>query len=289
MTGKEINGNSKTSINWYPGHMAKALSQMSEEVKHVDMVIYVLDGRAPFSCLNPEFSAMVGDKPILYVINKADLSDAKKVEKCKEMLLQNKKCNCVVLNSTLSGADKQILPIMKTLCALKIKKYALKGLNIHLRAMVIGVPNCGKSTLINNLCRVKKTVTGDRPGVTKGKQWLRLSNGFEIMDTPGTLWPKFENAKIASNLAILGSIKDEVVDSAELAIYLLNTVIPEYETNICNRYAISVQEKSALEIIEEIAKSKHFVLKGNEIDYDRACFFILDDFRKGKLGKITLD
>lgn len=276
-------------INWFPGHMAKALNQMTDEMKKVDMLIYVLDSRAPFSCLNPKFDALSVNKPVLYVLNKSDLADDEKTGKYKKLLNSKQNSFCIVLNSTLSGANKQIEPIMKTLCKNKIEKYKTKGIKINLRAMVVGVPNSGKSTLINNLCGQKKAITGDKAGVTRGKQWVLLNNGFEVLDTPGTLWPNLENQTVAHNLAIIGSIKNEVVDTNELALYLVKFLKLNYKQALKNKYDIDDDSSSDIEIIEQIANKKHYLLKGNEIDYDRTCFSIVDDFRKGKLGKITLD
>lgn len=280
-----------SSINWFPGHMAKALKQMSEEISKVDMVIYVLDARAPFSCLNPEFESVAAGKPILYVINKADLVDEGKLFFVKNKLIkQNDLYDCVILNSTSSGANKQIEPIMRKLCDAKITKYKNKGIKVNLRAMVIGVPNSGKSTLINNLCGIKKAITGDKAGVTRGRQWVSLKNGFELLDTPGTLWPNLENKKVAQNLAYIGSIRNEVLDINELALEFVGAVRTDYKQNLENRYKIEIQEdKTNLEVLDEIAEKSHFLLKGNEIDYDRVCFTLIDDFRKGRLGKIFLD
>lgn len=276
-------------INWFPGHMAKALRLMSEEIKNVDMIIYVLDSRAPFSCVNPEFANIAGDKPILYILNKSDLADESKLDYFKKYFSSLNNANCITLNSVQSGANKVIEPLMKKMCQKKLDKFASKGIKIHLRAMVIGVPNSGKSTLINNLCGVKKAITGDKAGVTRGKQWLALKNGFELLDTPGTLWPNFEDQQIAKNLAYIGSIKNEVLDINELALSFIETIKDEYSQNIENRYSIKTKGLTGLEILDDIASAKHFLLRGNEVDYDRTCFAIIDDFRKGRLGKITVD
>ncbi len=275
-------------INWFPGHMTKALREMEEEAKNVDMIIYVLDARAPKSCVNPEFIKIIGNKPILYVLNKADMVEEQDL---KPFLPYFKKPNteAVLLDSTKSGAIKQIEPIMVDLCKEKLEKYRQKGFKINLRAMVLGVPNSGKSTLINNLCGAKKTITGNRAGVTRGKQWLALKNGFEVLDTPGTLYPNITNQQIALNLAFIGSIKNEVVDINELAIDFLNFCKKHYFNNLQEKYGVQDKSMSALEMLDEIATFKHYLLKGAEIDYDRTCMAILDDFRKGKLGKIILD
>lgn len=275
-------------INWFPGHMTKALREMEEEAKNVDMIIYVLDARAPKSCVNPEFIKIIGNKPILYVLNKADMVEEQDL---KPFLPYFKKPNteAVLLDSTKSGAIKQIEPIMVDLCKEKLEKYRQKGFKINLRAMVLGVPNSGKSTLINNLCGAKKTITGNRAGVTRGKQWLALKNGFEVLDTPGTLYPNITNQQIALNLAFIGSIKNEVVDINELAVDFLNFCKKHYFSNLQEKYGVQDKSMSALEMLDEIATFKHYLLKGAEIDYDRTCMAILDDFRKGKLGKIILD
>ena len=275
-------------INWFPGHMTKALREMEDESKKVDMVIYVLDARAPMSCINPEFVNILGNKPILYVLNKADMVDTKDlqsfIKRCK-----NENTEVVLLNSTKSGAIKIIEPIMNDLCKEKIEKYKQKGFKINLRAMVLGVPNSGKSTLINNLCGVKKATTGDKAGVTKGKQWLALKNGFEVLDTPGTLYPNITNQKIALNLAFIGSIKNEVLDINELALDFLNFCKKKYFINLKEKYNIQDENISSIEMLDKIAEFKHYLLKGGVIDYDRTCLAIIDDFRKGKLGKIYLD
>ena len=195
----------------------------------------------------------------------------------------------VLLDSTKSGAIKQIEPIMVNLCQEKLNKYKQKGFKINLRAMVLGVPNSGKSTLINNLCGSKKTITGNKAGVTRGKQWLALKNGFEVLDTPGTLYPNITNQQIALNLAFIGSIKNEVVDINELAIDFLNFCKKHYFNNLQEKYNLQDKTMSALEMLDEIATYKHYLLKGAEPDYDRTCIAIIDDFRKGKLGKIILD
>lgn len=276
------------NINWFPGHMTKALREMEEEAKNVDMVIYVLDARAPKSCVNPEFVKIIGGKPILYIINKADMVEEQALT---PFLTYFKKptTDVVLLDSTKSGAIKQIEPKMVKLCKDKLDKYKQKGFKINLRAMVLGVPNSGKSTLINNLCGAKKTITGNKAGVTRGKQWLALKNGFEVLDTPGTLYPKITNEQTALNLALIGSIKNEVLDMNELAVYFINFCKKHYFANLQERYNIQDQNLSAIEMLDEIATYKHYLLKGAEPDYDRTCMAIIDDFRKGKLGKIILD
>lgn len=274
-------------INWFPGHMQKALRMMEVEAKNVDALIYVLDSRAPFACLNPEFVRIIGSKPILYVLNKIDLADEKKIKEIKTKLPGENKL-VIELNSTASGAIGLVTSSLNALCKATIEKYKNKGVNYFVRAMVLGVPNCGKSTLVNNLCGSKKAITGNKPGVTKGKQWVKLSNNIEILDTPGTLWPNLIDEGEAKKLAFIGSIKDDVVEIEQLSLFLLEALIKAYPKELEERFSVQVENKTPLEIMEEIAERRKYVVRGGEIDYERTAKAILDDFRKGRIGKITL-
>lgn len=274
-------------INWFPGHMQKALRMMEAEAKNVDALIYVLDSRAPFACLNPEFVRIIGSKPILYVLNKIDLADEKKIKEIKTKLPGENKL-VIELNSTASGAIGLVTSSLNSLCKATIEKYKNKGVNYFVRAMVLGVPNCGKSTLVNNLCGSKKAITGNKPGVTKGKQWVKLSNNIEILDTPGTLWPNLIDEGEAKKLAFIGSIKDDVVEVEQLSIFLLEALLKTYPKELEERFSVQVENKTPLEIMEEIAERRKYVVRGGEIDYERTAKAILDDFRKGRIGKITL-
>ncbi len=274
-------------INWFPGHMQKALRMMESEAKNVDALIYVLDSRAPFACLNPEFVRIIGSKPILYVLNKIDLADEKKIKEIKTKLPGENKL-VIELNSTASGAIGLVTSSLNALCKATIEKYKNKGVNYFVRAMVLGVPNCGKSTLVNNLCGSKKAITGNKPGVTKGKQWVKLSNNIEILDTPGTLWPNLIDEGEARKLAFIGSIKDDVVEVEQLSLFLLEALLKTYPKELEERFSVQVENKTPLEIMEEIAERRKYVVRGGEIDYERTAKAILDDFRKGRIGKITL-
>ena len=274
-------------INWFPGHMQKALRMMEAEAKNVDALIYVLDSRAPFACLNPEFVRIIGSKPILYVLNKIDLADEKKIKEIKTKLPGENKL-VIELNSTASGAIGLVTSSLNALCKATIEKYKNKGVNYFVRAMVLGVPNCGKSTLVNNLCGSKKAITGNKPGVTKGKQWVKLSNNIEILDTPGTLWPNLIDEVEARKLAFIGSIKDDVVEVEQLSLFLLEALLKAYPKELEERFSVQVENKTPLEIMEEIAERRKYVVRGGEIDYERTAKAILDDFRKGRIGKITL-
>ncbi|MDD4815855.1 MAG: ribosome biogenesis GTPase YlqF [Clostridia bacterium] len=277
------------NINWFPGHMTKALRTMQAEIKNIDCVIYVLDSRAPVACLNPEFDKLINGKPVLVVLNKMDMCDKSKIPPIKTYIKKyfETQIKILELNSTLSGALKIVLAKIEILCKEKIERNEQKGLNTFIKAMVIGVPNSGKSTLVNNLCGKAKAKTGNKAGVTRGKQWVTVSQTIQILDTPGTLYPNLSNEKSARYLAYLGSIKDEVLDTNELAVFFVKDITKQYPKVLENRYQIELQGEP-YEMIEQIALSKKFVLKGGDVDYDRTCIMILDDFRKTRLGNLTL-
>lgn len=268
-------------INWFPGHMKKALDKMRLELKKVDVIIYVLDSRAPKSCLNPELDKISGGKPVLYVFNKIDLADDRKVKEYAKKF-KSSKTDFLLLTSTLSGAGKEITARIKNLCREKVEKYKSKGVNISVRAMVVGVPNSGKSTLVNNLCKKAKAVTGNRPGVTKSDQWFNIGDCVEVCDTPGTLYPNLENQETAKSLAFVGSIKDDVVETTELARELIVRLEKFYQENLLERY-------KGARTLEEIAKVRGFVLGKGELDIERTALTVLNEFRSGKLGKMTIE
>ncbi len=276
-------------IQWYPGHMDKALREMKNNAKLVDAILYVLDARAPFSCLNPKFDTIIGAKPVIMVLNKADLIEKDDLSRF-EQYFKSKNIPVVALNSTVTNATKPIIESASSLLSDKVERFKNKGVNIPLRLMVIGVPNSGKSTLINNVCGNKKTVTGDRPGVTRSNQWVKISNGFELLDTPGTLWPAFDTPQVARNLAYIGSIKDDVLDVEELAFAFINDLRGKYFDALRERYNLKIDNTAeTIEIFDEICQNRGFILRGCEIDYNRGARAILDDFRKGRIGKLVLD
>lgn len=274
-------------INWFPGHMTKALRMMEGEAAKADVVVYVLDARAPLSCVNPSFCDIMGDKPIIYVINKSDMIE-ENVAKEWQQFFSKSNSIAIIMNSTQSGASKIIEKAVNALKAKRVEWFKSKGLNIASRVMVLGVPNSGKSTLVNNLCGEKRAVTGNKPGVTRGKQWVTIASGLEVLDTPGTLWPSLDDQRVARNLAYIGSIKDDVLDKNELAMHLVQDLLSLDPNMFANRYQTQTNLEP-LEVIEQIAEKKHLMLKGGYHDYDRACAMILDDFRKGRLGKICLE
>ena len=275
-------------IHWFPGHMTKAIRMMSEEMKVVDSVIYVLDARAPQSCINPAFDEVIGNKPRLYILNKADMVSQKEVIKWVDKFRrQGYKC---IYSNSISKADAPV--IVKNLLELNedlIERYSRKGVNKTVRAMVIGVPNCGKSTLINSLVREKKTVTGNRPGVTRGKQWVAIGEYIELLDSPGVLYPDFKDQEKAMRLALIGSVKEDVVDCAELAIEALKYFIKEHPEELLNRYKLDEVKENALEVMEDIGRKRGVIMRGGELDYERIAKIIMSDFRKGYLGKFPLE
>ena len=276
-------------IQWFPGHMTKALRMMEKEIKIVDAIIYVLDARAPFSCVNPKLNSLIGEKPIIYVLNKCDMANSEATKEWQEYFA-NFGAACIMLNSTESGTSKKVEAAVKVALTAKIEKMKAKGFNTILRVMVLGVPNSGKSTLINNLCGVSKAITGNKPGVTKGKQWVKIASGIEILDTPGTLWPAFDNNQVAHHLAYIGSIKEEILDVPSLSLDLIRDLNIIDENILINRYNIQIlEEDEPINVLESICKSRGYLLKKNELDYDRGAFAILNDFKSNRLGKISLE
>ena len=274
-------------INWYPGHMTKSIRMMEENIKLVDAVIYVLDARAPKSCMNPNFDKFIEKLPVVFVLNKADLASEQSVAKWKKKLAGPNR-EAVSVNSTVSKTSASVVALLKKLCASKINKFASKGVKATVRVMIMGVPNTGKSTLTNNLCGKAKAITGNKAGVTRGKQWVKVSDTIEVMDTPGTLYPKLSDQTVAKHLAYMGSIKDEVVDGEELAMALLEELSTRFPFALKNRYGIENPDTPSA-LLEQIARKRGFILKGNIPDIERASDAVLDDFRKGRMGKITLE
>ena len=276
-------------INWFPGHMNSAFKEMEKEYANIDLILYVLDSRAPFSCLNPEFEKFAKKRPVIYILSKSDLAEENETNFWQNYFSKKENSTCIAINSTVSGSANKIKSLMKSMLSKKVEWNNRKGLNIPFRVMVIGVPNCGKSTLINNFAGKGKTVTGDKPGVTRGKQWIMIDDNINLLDTPGVLWPNLENEKFDERLAYIGSIKSQVVNIEELALEFIKDMSLKDENILKNRYQIEVKNKLPLQIYEEICKKRGFIARGGEVDYERGANGIFDDFRKGKLGRITLD
>lgn len=274
-------------LHWFPGHMAKSLRMMQESVKSVDLIFYVLDARAPKSCINPAFAPIIAGKKIIYVLNKADLIPDNEIT---VWINELKKMgdDALSLNSTASKSSRSLITVAKKLCADKIERFKARGIRTCIRAMVIGVPNSGKSTLVNNLCGKGSAVTGNRAGVTRGKQWVKIDEYFEVLDTPGTLYPKLSDKDAAARLAFIGSIRDEVVDKNELAFLLMRELIALQPNLIENKYKITISDDIEL-VMSDIARARGYLMKGNLPDIDRTTIAFIDDFRKGRLGKICLE
>ena len=274
-------------INWYPGHMTKSIRMIEENIRLIDVLIYVLDARAPRSCISPDFDRYIQKLPVIYVLNKSDLADSAETEKWRGVL-SGPMSEVVSLNSTVSKSSASVMASIRRLCGGKIDKYAAKGVKTTIKAMVLGVPNTGKSTLINNLIGKGKAVTGNKAGVTRGKQWFNAGEYTEILDTPGTLYPKLSDQTIARHLAYLGSIKDEVLDASELSCQLLKELSEIKPDSIVSRYGF-VPVGDGEKDLDAVCHARSFMLKGGLPDTERASKAVIEDFRKGRLGKITLD
>ena len=273
------------NINWYPGHMKKTRELIQENLKLVDLVIEVIDARIPVSSRNPIIDDLVKSKQRIIILNKSDLSDGAANEAWAEEL--RKDGSIVLQMNCMSGQG--VNQLFKTLNRLQEEKNKDQLRKKPLRMMIVGVPNVGKSSLINRMTGKKSAKTGDRPGVTKGKQWLALENGMQLLDTPGILWPKFEDPEVGLNLAFCGSIKDEILDMATLALELIKVLAADYPELIMERYKLDSLSEDGLENMEAIALKRGFILPGKRIDYERCAKTVLDEFRGGKIGRITLE
>lgn len=276
-------------INWFPGHMNKTLKQMQADAKLCDCFLYVVDARCPLSSINPEFVKVVGKKPIIFILNKADLVGKSDVDRFKSHFLSLGH-RCVPLNATISGTSKIILNEIRSVFKERLEQNKMRGVNFILRAMVIGVPNSGKSTIVNNLCNKGRAITGNRAGVTRSKQWVKVDSNIEIMDTPGVLLPNFDDEEKAYNLAFVGSVKDDVLNLVDISTRLIGRLLSIDKNIFTSRYSVDILENTTyVEILKMIGKKRGCIIKGGEIDLDRTAKIILNDFRYGKLGKICLE
>ena len=276
------------NFQWYPGHMTKAKRQMQEDIKLIDLVIELVEARIPLSSRNPDIDELGKNKYRLILMNKADLADKEQTKKWAEYF-KSKGFFVVSLDARTKNSMKSITDIVMEACKEKIERDRKRGIkNRPVRAMVVGIPNVGKSTFINSYAGKACAKTGNKPGVTKGKQWIRLNKNVELLDTPGILWPKFEDQMVGLRLALIGSIKDEILNIDELAMELIKYLIKNYSGIINARYEVD-ESKELTDIIVDIAKNRNCLLKGGEPDYSKAAALVIDDFRSGKMGCITLE
>lgn len=276
------------NIQWYPGHMTKAKRMMQEDIKLIDIVVELLDARAPLSSKNPDIDELAKNKYRLILLNKYDLADQSITQKWEEYF-KAKGYFVVCLDSRKNSGMKIITDTINLACKEKIERDRKRGIiNRPIRAMVCGIPNVGKSTFINSYAKKACTKVGNKPGVTKGKQWIRIGKNVELLDTPGILWPKFEDQEIGKKLAYIGSINDNILTKSELAIEFTKFLKKSYCHILPNRYNIDV-EKDEYQILSDIAEFRKCYKKGNEPDIDKASNLIFEDFRSGKLGRICLE
>ena len=275
-------------FQWYPGHMTKAKRMMQEDIKLIDLVIELVDARIPMSSRNPDIDELGKNKARLILLNKSDLAEDKQND-AWAAFFKEKGYSAVKVNSKKGGGIKSIQGVIQEACKEKIERDRKRGiLNRPVRAMVVGIPNVGKSTFINALAGKACAKTGNKPGVTKGKQWIRLNKNVELLDTPGILWPKFEDQTVGLRLAFIGSIKDEILNTEELAAEMIQFMKKYYRGVLAEKYAI-IESDNPYQCLADIAKSRHCLLRGNELDVAKAAILLIDDFRSGRLGRITLE
>lgn len=278
------------NIQWFPGHMNKTKRLLSENLKMVDVVIELLDARIPVSSKNPEIDGIVKNKPKIIVLNKCDLAD-REISNSWEKWYNSKGYTCIFVNSVNGTGIKQLKLKIRDIMKEKIEKDRQKGRIFRpVRAMIVGIPNVGKSSLINKIAGRGSALTGDKPGITRGKQWINVNDEIQLLDTPGILWPKFEDKKVGIHLAITGAIKDEILDIVELASTLFEILSESYPEHIIKRYKLdTVENKSGPEILKEAGKKRGCIAPGGEIDMMRISAIVLDEFRSAKIGKISLE
>lgn len=283
-----------TNLNWYPGHMTKAKRMMQEEIKLVDLVIELVDARVPLSSRNPDIDELGKNKSRIVLLNKADLAD-EEGNRSWVAYFKAQGIHVLEMNARTGAGAKAIQGLVQSACREKLARDRKRGImNRPVRAMVVGIPNVGKSTFINSFAGRACAKTGNKPGVTKGKQWIRLNKSLELLDTPGILWPKFSEREVGLRLAYIGSMNDEIIVIQELALDFIRHIAERYSRVFSERYGVSYPEalsleKAALYVLGEIAESRKCYTKGGEMDYERAAGLLIEDFRSGRLGRITLE
>ncbi|WP_094546603.1 ribosome biogenesis GTPase YlqF [Petroclostridium xylanilyticum] len=278
------------NIQWYPGHMAKTRRMIQENLKLVDMVIELVDSRLPLSSRNPDIDNILGSKPRLLIMNKCDLADPA-VNAAWVQWFHDNGINILLVDSITGKGFNDIHNVSRQILKEKIEKEKSKGIvNRAIKLMVVGIPNVGKSSFINKFAGKASAKTGDRPGVTRGKQWIRLKNGYELLDTPGILWPKFEDPEVGKKLAYTGAIKDEIIDIEELTCSLLEFLRDYYPEKLKARYKLdNIAELKGFELLQNIGKNRGCIVAGGDVDTFRTAGIILDEFRGAKIGNISLE
>lgn len=276
------------NVQWYPGHMTKAKRQMQEDIKLIDLIIELVDARVPLCSRNPDIDELGKNKARMILLNKADLADERQNRAWMEYF-KEKGIYAVSIDSRNKGSMKAVSAAITEACKEKTERDRRRGIkNRPVRAMVAGIPNVGKSTFINTFAGKACAKTGNKPGVTKGKQWIKLNKNIELLDTPGILWPKFEDQQVGLRLALIGSIRDEILNQDEMAIELIEYLKNHYQGILADRYQVDENEDK-VKILEQIALNRNCKMKGNELDYEKASKIVLEEFRNGKLGKISLE
>ena len=289
------------NINWFPGHMAKTRKQITEDIKLVDVVIELLDARIPISSQNPEIKQIIRNKKKIIVLNKSDLADEKANKEWINKFLKNGDVSVLTDSNTGKGID-EVFKQIKNIMAAELKKASIKGrTGKKIRVMIVGIPNVGKSSFINKIAKRNAAEVANRPGVTRQKQWIRLDNDVELLDTPGVLWPKFESEEVALNLSYVGTIKDDILEVTEIAYCLTKFLLENYRENLLERYSLDKKQVDVIlnqdqeenqniyEIMQLIGRRRGAIISGGNVDDEKTSRIILDDFRNGKLGKITLE
>lgn len=295
------NQQNSTNINWYPGHMAKTKKQIIEDMKLIDIVIEVLDARIPVSSQNPDIKNIIGNKKKIVVLNKCDLSDEKQNQKWVNYY-EKEGIKAILTDSNSGKGIAEVIKQIEILAKNDLNMQAKKGrIGKAIRCLVLGIPNVGKSSFINRISNKTSAQVGNKPGVTRQKQWIRVSNNIELLDTPGVLWPKFDNQDIALNLSYIGTIKDDILDKTELSFYLLKRLLKDYATSVMDRYKLNKEDLEKvksnavdendyiLQVMNMIGKKRGAIVSGGNVDEGKTANIILEDFRTGKLGRITLD
>lgn len=286
---KNVDVGDDMHINWFPGHMKKTKDLIKENLKLVDVVVELLDARIPISSKNPEIDGLIGNKTKVVVLNKFDLSDQRVLDQWIEYY-HSKGISAIPVNSLTGEGINRLIHELKLSFQDKLDKMLSKGMKPRaVRVMIVGIPNVGKSSLINKLAGKKSAKTGNKPGVTKGKQWIKIKKDLELFDTPGILWPKIDDIETGIKLAFTGAIKDEILDIDEIAFKLVEFLNENYKDDLVDRYKLKNEPETGLEIMEEIARNRGCIISGNMVDYTKVSRLILDEFRKGIIGRITLE